>query len=535
MESNTPGYFELALSFVDKNIWPLIILVIVIITRKSVASALERLIKLNFSFAGATGAMEAASPVIIIEEPRQPHTDTKETIERPQEQPSQDKPKEEADFWVTRLFDAFEANDQKLAKQIFEDNQHNEADEEKQHDNEALYLYVCFIKGKDQQALEKLEKIYNLSNSDTAIKNISLWLSLIYNETNDPKRDKELLENAISRIKSESAITELTLKLALAHKNLGNINTGLKTLEDRLLVVHSDEQKSSIYESIASLLKEQGNFSAQAIALEKSVEYAPGNRERLFDAAYVQSNNDLNGLAIKNYSTLLNLDPQHSVALNNIGVSAGALNIRGKQIEFFKRSRDCGSTLAMSNLANIYLENGLYDEAQQILDEARKSDDPHENIGTSLFTLKTKTTHDNETWATTIKEAEELQRNIRLYGEACFEPHTSAIWSGNWITEKGEQVIFTIENEKISAEWTTTELRFSQTQNFLCKLSGTLQNRSAKFTYTKNMTPAKPSSLLGLSGNESTSFLAYISTENASLVFFSATETSKTKIVLNKN
>lgn len=535
MENNTPGYFELALSFADKNIWPLIILTIVIITRKSVASALERLIKLNFSFAGATGAMEAASPVIIIEESRQPHTDIKESIERPQEHPPQDKPKEEADFWVVRLFDAFEANDQKLAKQIFEDNQQNEVDEEKQHDNEALYLYVCFIKGKDQQALEKLEKIFNLSTSEIAIKNVSSWLSLIYNEINDPKRDKELLENAISRVKSESSVTDLILKLALAHKNLGNINKSLKILEDRLSEVHTDDQKSSIYESLASLLKEQGNFSAQAIALEKSVEYAPGNRERLFDAAYVQSNNNLNSLAIKNYSTLLNLDPLHSVALNNIGVSAGTLNIRGKQIEFFKRSRDCGSTLAMSNLANIYLENGLYDEAQQVLDEARKSDDPHENIGTSLFTLKTKTTQDNETWATAIKEAEDFQRNIRLYGEAYFEPHASSIWRGNWSTEKGEQVVFTIENEKISAEWTTTDFHFSQTQNFLCKLSGTLQNRSAKFTFTKNMTPAKPSSLLGLSGDENTACFAYISIENATLVFFAATATSKTKIILKKN
>ena len=94
-----------------------------------------------------------------------------------------------------------------------------------------------------------------------------------------------------------------------------------------------------------------------------SLKYAPGDRDKLFSAAYLQSESKLELLSIANYRTLLALDTNHATALNNLGVIARDLNLDGKKVELYKRAIDAGSTLAMANLASAQLNAGLWDDA----------------------------------------------------------------------------------------------------------------------------------------------------------------------------
>ncbi|WP_219095423.1 tetratricopeptide repeat protein [Pseudomonas sp. UMAB-40] len=524
---------ESILSFLDKNIWPLIILAIVIITRKSLASSIERLIKLSFSFAGASGAIEAASPVAQTTKPTQTHADVKEPVERTQEPILVENPAPKKDSWISQVFDAFESKDSNSANQLFEGAQRAETDKDRRRENEAIYLYISFTKGNDQSSLEKLEQLYKQSENDQQIKNCASWLSAIYIDSNDHKKDKQLFEDAISRTKGQSNITGLTIKLSSALINLGESDKSLKILEHRLSIITDESEKGSLYEAIAHVYKEIGNTDAQAIALEKSVEYSPGNRERLFNAAYAQSNENMDLLSVKNYLTLLNLDPNHATALNNLAVAASELKLPGKQVELLDKSKNKGSTLAMSNLANIYIESGLYDEAESILNEARKSEDPHENVGTSLYNLKAKIAKEQESWITAIKDAENIQRNIRLYGEAYFDTTQQKEWATTWKINNKTETTFLVHDNVISAEWLTIETNFTTETTYTNKLTGTIHNRSAKFLHTKkNTNKNTKATLLGLSQDKSTSLLAYITSDGSKINLFTTTDENKASMTL---
>ncbi len=286
---------------------------------------------------------------------------------------------------------------------------------------------------------------------------------------------------------------------------------------------------------MAKILKEQGDTRAQSLALEKSVEYSPGNRERLFDAAYAQSNDHLDFLAISNYSTLIDIDPNNATALNNLGVCAGTLNVNGKQVWYYKRSKAKGYTLAMANLANLYTDNGFLDEAEEILTEAIKSEDPHENVGNAFYKLKSKKTTTEDTWSNLLKKAKDFQRKIRAYGEAYFDrkiPHRN--FQGVWQTETGDEVHITVNGNLINGKWSTIEHTFGSEIHFDNSFSGKIKNRSADITYKKNQSPPRPSSLLDISSNKNLECFIYLTSNNDELHLFSLDESQTINISLRR-
>ena len=536
MEHENSNYVDLArelLAFTDKNIWPIILLIIIILTRKSLTRVVDRLIKLNFSFGGATGAVEAAHPLITSEKAPLLQADTEEPTERLAEQ----KPPEENDdkHWMSKAIDAFSKKDTAAAKKSFNDAQREEDDPKVRFDNECLFLFLLFDYATDLSALEKLENLNQQSKNDEQIKTSALWLSSIYRNLNDHKKHKSALESAIERTTDENIKTTLIIRLSAIVNLVDGEDVSISLLEKRLTATIEDEQKSVIYEGISEIYKENGKGYEQAIALEKSVEYSPGNKKLLFDAAYSQSNENLNILSIQNYSTLLSLEPEHQTALNNLGVSAGQLKIKGKQTEFLKKAKNEGSTLAMSNLANIYIESGLYDEAATVLNETRNSENIHENVGTSFYSLKTKSSKDDDDWSAIIKNSELLQREIRLYGEAYFDINfRAANWTGDWETEENSKVNFTLEDGVLFAEWESVEKNHSVPSNFKFSLYGNVKNRSASLNFSKKQSPAKPTSILGMANDKNLTCLAYISTDHKKINIFSKNEKTITKLKLHR-
>lgn len=527
---------ELLLGFLEKNIWPLIILTLAIVTRKSIANIAERLIKLSFSFGGATGAVEAASPANQNEKSPQIQAEPKDSSEQSHEASSIQKPETiEPAGWLSKVQEAFSEQDNALATQILEGIQRNENNPDKRFDNENIFQYFSFTTGNNTTALQKLEELNKNSTNDHQLKESSSWLSVIYNEIKDYQKSKNLWESAISRCKSEEDKTNYIINLSDTHKNIDDIKTARELLEYRLTETTDRYQKSSLYIALARHLKEQGDIRGQSLALEKSVEYSPGNREILFDAAYAQSNDHLNLLAISNYSTLIDIDPNNATALNNLGVCAGALNVEGKQVEYYKKSKNKGYTLAMANLASLYMDSGFFDEAEDILTEAIKSDDPHENAGNAFYKLKNKKTATNETWSNYLKKSKDFQRRIRAYGEAYFDcklPHLNI--PGVWKTEAGDNVHITISENLINGKWSTTEHFFGSETHFNNTFSGKIKNRSASIIYKKNQTPPRPSTLLGLSPNRNLECLIYLTPDNNELHIFSFDKDQTINITLSR-
>lgn len=237
---------ELLFGFLDKSIWPLIILTLVIVTRKSIANIAERLIKLSFSIGGATGAVEAASPARQNEKSPQIQADPKDSSEQSLEASTIQKPElMEPAGWLSKVHEAFSNQNNALATQIFEGIQRNEENADKRYDNESFFQYFAFTVGNDTSALQKLEELHRNSINDHQLSESSSWLNVIYNDINDYQKSKKLWESSITRCRGEKEKTNFIINLSYSHKDLDNTETAKELLEHRLTEVTGGDQKSA--------------------------------------------------------------------------------------------------------------------------------------------------------------------------------------------------------------------------------------------------------------------------------------------------
>ncbi|SFJ17482.1 Tetratricopeptide repeat-containing protein [Pseudomonas guineae] len=509
--------FKYGLDFLDKNIWPIILLAFICITRRSIANLVDRLTKINFSYGSAAGGMEAAPPILIAEVTPTPQGSKEPPTEI---DPAQNEIDEQRG-WLSRAIEALEEKDFILANKIFDETQKNEDKKEERYENELAFLYFSFISGDEQAALTKLEKLHELSTNEEQLSSATTWLNFAYNEIKDFEKSKQLLQDSTNRLTSESLKLLHTIELARTLNNLDKHNDAINLLEQQLTKEVSNDERSNIYEELGRCFKFIDDEYSSSIALEKSAEFSNGNRDKIFNAAYAQSNSNLNFLAIENYSTLINLDPKHALALNNLGVCAAELKIPEKQVELYERSAAQNSSLAMANLATLYIQNGFLNDAEKILEHAIKTEDPHKNVGNTLFSLKNSRAENEQKWKNTLKHSRNLQRKIRLYGEAYFTKiKVTDPWLDAWETQEGQIIQFTIHNQKITSTWTSNELAFGENKNFEHTLTGTTHNKTATLKYTKKTLTARPKSLLNLTPNVDSDLLAYISIDNQKIHLF---------------
>ena len=131
--------FQMVLNFLDQNIWPLIILVIVIVARKGIGRFVERMTKLSFSVGSATGEAEAVDRIIVADLPSRAEVDQKSSPpEAPKLEISDVKEKaEEGGDWFVQLYALFVSGDSAAATQVFEKQQRIEQDADQRFTNEA--------------------------------------------------------------------------------------------------------------------------------------------------------------------------------------------------------------------------------------------------------------------------------------------------------------------------------------------------------------------------------------------------------------
>jgi len=371
------------------------------------------------------------------------------------------------------------------ATAIFEDYFKKETDNDKKIQNETLYLYFLYIKAGGETALDRLKRLIQTSKTEKQKSNPLFWLAACYKFSKNYVEAEKLWTTAIDESEDEEEKTEYIRHLAGVHKSNNQLDKAALLLESRLKIVSIDQEKSAVYRSISEIEKERGNKQISALALEKVIELNPDDKELLFDGAYAQSEADLEYLAINNYDTLITLDPDHNTALNNLGVAANNLEVPTKAIEFYKKSVDKGNTLAMANLAQLYLNNGFLEDAKKIIKMAQEHEEPHENVPHVITGIHSKQENDKNSWKNTLKKGNEYRKFVRQYTSAYFNEGTEpANLSGIWNMGSQNQVEFKAHKNKLSAEWLIEPTGLSSTK-FKCSLSGTIHNNSALVTYKK--------------------------------------------------
>ena len=494
---------KLLLDFISNNIWPFIAFTFLLIGRKAISNLLERVTRLSIKIGDASGGVEAAAPKSGT--PEQLREITTPDISKPQLMNPEAADVEKAEkerYWLSEMFDAFEQGQVGKAKEIFESHQRDEGDADERHAHEAMYLHSLYVEGKDDSALRRLEELVDRSSNDQQVLSSAIWLSWSYTTSKDYPKAESFWLRAIAKVHGETEKSKLIARLAAVYREMGEAKKGIDLVVKRLQEISDPQGKSMLYSELANLMKEEGNKEIAALALEKVIEFDPANRERLFDAAYLQREADINILSIANYQTLIGLDHKNANAYNNLAIVAAEFDLKGKQVTYFRKAIEEGNTLAMANLANLQISAGFWNEASEALDIARKDESPHENVGNAFYRLKSAQEDEEKKWESIGKKAKEFKKRLRKYVEAYFEAECSAkSFEGEWLNDKGMQIVVERNGQKIISTWTETRggLGIPYVVNF--SLSGAVTRCSAQVTY-KSVNDKAPITLFGTRDGE---------------------------------
>ena len=133
---------------------------------------------------------------------------------------------------------------------------------------------------------------------------------------------------------------------------MGEMDEALAIASQGLQTIKEEKFRLPLYRSIAAVFKAKKDELSQAIALEKATSLDPEDKQLRFEAAYaLRTNVKLLHSAATNYDTILRQQPNHSMALNNIGVIASDFQLPAKSVDFYHDSAKDHETLAMANLA----------------------------------------------------------------------------------------------------------------------------------------------------------------------------------------
>ena len=173
------------------------------------------------------------------------------------------------------------------------------------------------------------------------------------------------------------SLTVLASEIAIRIKEVELAREKLSPLFQRK-ATNTADQDAILCRTLGAAYKAEKSLLVYAALYELALEYDPVNSIR-FELAYHYGEQSKHLLEAYHYSTYLK-SADYSTALNNLAVSFESLKLRGKAVDCYVKSSLAKNTLAMANMARLYLERGFYTEAENILGKAREEKGYHENV-----------------------------------------------------------------------------------------------------------------------------------------------------------
>lgn len=363
-------------------------------------------------------------------------------VAQPPEKSESANQEEVEDSLFSKMYEALVDKKSKEADEGFAKLQAAEVDSEKRLSNEAIYLFFRYQYLADVDSIGKLEK---LSNDQRIAGDAFFWLAKCYEYSGNYAKAIETLKKSLN---GEPKYKGYHFALgARCYVKLGQFQDAIDFLTSALPKVKTNEVLAKIYESLAEAHDAAGDKVMRAIALQKALQYAPESSDMLFSAAYAQGDVGMPYLSLVNYNTLLRFQPKHAFALNNLGAECSRLKMPIKAVSLYAQAAELKETLAMSNLANKYLDEGFEKEATDILERAMKEKSPNKNVGQSWMILEDKRENEKELWKKSINTGTHDRQFFWDFAEARYDVAAKPnAFVGNWISPKGNTIAL-VQNE----------------------------------------------------------------------------------------
>lgn len=341
----------------------------------------------------------------------------------------------EASYFVS-LMDAYFKRDTDLMTKAYEKMEKNETDQNKKICNKSFYMRLKFGRG-DSKALDELQELEKKYVNSEIHKDILNDLAFCYKKSNEFEKASLLFDKAAEKcLDNEERATNVTLSAICIFEMKDHI----KAYEKIISAISDEDDYKALYiyyKELASLYKQTKQDDLYSFALEKAVEYKLNDTGLLFELAlsYKELNQDLSLLY---YKKLLDILPDTAGALNNIAIVYDKFQIKHQAIKSYKQSADKGNTLASANLAYLYIDAGLFDEAYSLLCDAKNIDDFHPNVGKAIGYLEDVKEKEKSKEEQIITNVIFKQRFNREFASEYFKPlNPSCSISGIWKFEDG--------------------------------------------------------------------------------------------------
>lgn len=209
--------------------------------------------------------------------------------------------------------------------------------------------------------------------------------------------------------------------------------------------------------------------------LERRVQIDPSDTQLRFNLAYSHSQEKNYELALYHYLQIPE-NERDAVTWNNLGVSFRQFSMPTNSTNAYKKSVEAGETLAMSNLAHIYMSAGFFNEAKEVLGRAQSIDGCHENVATAQVALNSIYKNEEEEKSKAISKAPDESAFYANMGHALLISPSRGVAS-RWKCEH-----FELEAKITNNEFFACGIQVVESSNLVNALVGT-QERDTQSSY----------------------------------------------------
>lgn len=500
-------------SFLSDNSTTIAVVILLYIFREAVSGLISRIRSLFYE----NGDSKVGIETVPTDRDEKKTAPLEEATEKPGSEDAAEKiqEREKDQNWFFEMHTAFLDGRIEDADAAFKAYALDEKDQSKLEENKAIYLYFKFENGKDNTAIAELENLASSASTEESRFIVLTWLSFCLSDSKQHKKEIEVWRSEKSEAKSTPIKTRATVNLAFALNKDNQASEAKAELLERLKETGEDEQLSSLYDALSTIELSLGNKAISVYCKDKSLEYDPSNRDELFNSAYAASNEDIDEISISNYVTLIGIDSDNSIALNNLGVQAQEAGLKIIATDNYRKSVSLKNTLAMANQGYLLLDAGFVSEAEEIAQQALEEKDTHQNVYSLLTAIHEQKEKQKEKWDELSNKALSRQKSVRTYLEQYYLGK-SELLEGTWILNGKHQVSIKIEAGSLKASW-SEELVGLRSTSYAVELMGKVTGSTFSGIYKRKRTDGAQTGLLGLSNDEPISCIGFLTQDEKTL------------------
>ena len=240
-------------------------------------------------------------------------------------------------------------------------------------------------------------------------------------------------ESAARESQEESEEIHLLGSASVAQAKAGESEAALATIDRMRTISDPGGQDELLMLQVLRKIAEWQKIDQDYLAaMERIAEIDPGLTDVLFSLAYKYAETGSNDLALFHYLRIPDAERSAST-WNNLGVSFDNRSLPAKSVDAYRRAKEMGETLAMSNMAYKLMGAGFLREAQDECDAALKVPDYHMNIGLAISHLRGLPEEEDTKLEDILKKAKPVSGFYRHLGRASTLPSLTSLpnsWNG---------------------------------------------------------------------------------------------------------